>query len=257
MNRVYDLPDTEGPVTVTNGQGTRGAFGASDYVALQIRAVAYNDIGGASSEPETAVFTNVNTGGTGQFTDVHIFSCSGTTATRIVSAGAGDRADGGIRSMKIDGGKLVIDRNSASEGACCPTEATRQAYTLGGTKLAPSGSPAKRRIIQLSSGADTTEQPITFLLGTSGAVLFGDTGDAVPGGFNAAAGQKVTITVDAPPPGLPAATADLLQGTTVLLSVTAGTSGSAKLPAAGHYAVRFRPTAGGAGGGFDAELTIA
>jgi hypothetical protein len=257
MNRVYDLPDTDGPVTVTNGQGTRGEFGAGDYVALQVRGLAYNDIGGASPDPETAVFTNINTGGTGQFTDVHIFTCNGTTATRVVSAGSGDRADGGIRSMKIDGGKLVIDRNSASEGACCPTETTRQAYTLAGTKLTPSGAPAKRRIIQLSSGPDTAEQPITFLPGTSGAVLFGDTSDAGPGGFDAAAGQKVTITVDAPPPGLPAAAADLVQCKTVLLTVAAGTSGSATLPATGHYAVRFRPVSGGAGGSFDAELTIA
>jgi hypothetical protein len=256
MNRVYDLPDTEGPVTVTNGQGTRGTFGAGDYVALQIRGVAYNDIGGVSADPEMAVFTNVNTGGTGQFTDVHIFTCSGTTATRVVSAGSGDRADGGIRSMKIEASKLVIDRNSGSEGACCPTEATRQAYTLVATKLTPSGPPAKRRIVQLSSGSDATEQPITFLPGTSGAVLFGDTGDAGPGGFNAAAGQKVTITVDAPPPGLPGAVADLVQGPTVLVSVTAGTSGIATLPATGHYAVRFHAASGGADGSFDAEITI-
>jgi hypothetical protein len=244
MNRAYDLPDTEGPVTVSNGQGTRGAFGASDYVALQIRGTAYNDIGGASTGPEMVVFTNINTGGTGQFTDVHVFSCNGPTATRVVSAGSGDRADGGIRSMKIEGGKVVIDRNSGSEGACCPTEATRQAYSLIGAKLTPSGPPAKRRIVQLSAGPSTTEQPITFLRGTSGAVLFGDTGDAGPGGFDATAGQKVTIAVDAPPPGLPGA-------------VAAGTSGSATFPATGHYAVRFHPANGGAGGGFDAELTIA
>jgi hypothetical protein len=256
LNRTYDLPDTEGPVAVTNGQGTRGAFGASDYVALQIRGVEYNDIGGSSPEPEIAIFTNVNTGGTGQFTDVHIFTCSGSTVSRITSAGSGDRADGGIRSMKISGGKLVIDRNSAAEGACCPKETTRQAFTLNGTKLAPSGPAAKRLIVSLSNGSGGGEVPVTFLPGTTGAVLFGDTGDAGPGGFDASAGQKVTVSVDAPPAGLPAAVADVVQGATVLVSVTAGTTGSATLPATGHYAVRFRPAVTGAGGSFDAELTI-
>jgi hypothetical protein len=256
MNRIYDLPDTSGPVTVTNGQGTRGTFGSADYAALQVRGLEYNDIGGASAEPELAVWTNINTGGTGQFTDVHVFTCSGTTVTRIVSAGAGDRADGGVRAMRITGGKLVIDRFSASEGACCPVEATRQAYTLTGSALTASGPAEKRRIVPLDNGGGGTEVPVTFLPGTSGALLSGDTGSAGPGGFDAAAGQKVTISVDAPPPGLPAAVGELVQGTAVLLSVTAGTTGSATLPSTGHYAVRFKPAVSGAAGGFDAEMTI-
>jgi hypothetical protein len=256
MNRTYDLPDSGGPITVVNGQGIRGAFGSADYAALQIRGLEYNDIGGASAEPEMAVWTNINTGGTGQFTDVHVFTCSGSTATRIVSAGSGDRADNGVRAMKIIGGKLVIDRFTKAEAACCPTEATRQAFTLTGSTLAPSGAGANRKIIPLDNGGGGTEVAVTFLAGTSGALLFGDTGSAGPGGFDAAASQKVTIAVDAPPAGLPAAVGELLQGTTVLLSVTAGNSGSATLPATGHYTVKFRPVVAGAAGGFDAELTI-
>jgi hypothetical protein len=256
MNRTYDLPDSGGPIAVVNGQGTRGAFGSADYAALQIRGLEYNDFGGASAEPEMGVWTNINTGGTGQFTDVHVFTCSGTTVTRIVSAGSGDRADNGVRAMKIIGGKLVIDRFTKAEAACCPTEATRQAFTLTGSTLTPSGPGAKRKIIALDNGGGGGEVPITFLAGTSGALLFGDTGSAGPGGLDAGAGQKVTISVDAPPAGLPAAVGELVQGSTVLLSVTAGNSGSANLPAAGHYAVRFRPAVAGAAGGFDAELTI-
>jgi hypothetical protein len=218
--------------------------------------VATGNIGGVNGNAETAVFTNANTGGTGQFSDVHVFSCAGATVTRIVSAGVGDRADDGIRAMSMAGGKLYIDRFTDAAGACCPMAAVRQAFTLAGSSLVATGAPVKRKFMSLDPAAGETEIPISFLPGSSGALLFGDTASARPGGLNASAGQTFTIAVEAPAPGQPNVIVELLQGATVLGSTTSGGTTAVTLPTTGHYQLRVRPTTPGADAGFDLEITI-
>ncbi len=243
-------------VTVVDGQGTRGTPSAADYVALQVRAVATGDIGGTNSNAETAVFTNANTGGTGQLSDVHIFTCTGKTATRITSAGVGDRADDGVRAISISSGQLFIDRFTDATGACCPGAAIRQAFTLVGSTLSVGGAGAKRKFQTLDGDASTPEIPISFLPGTSGALVFGDTASARPGGLDASAGQRFTLVVEVAPPGLSNVVLELMQGTTVVATATSGGSISVILPAATHYRLRSRPAVAGADAGFDAEITI-
>ncbi len=253
-NFTFDLPDF-GAITVVSGQGVRGTPASADYAALQVRGTAIGDIGGVDAAAETAVHTNVNTGGTGQFTDVHVYRCTSGVATRIVSAGAGDRAFDGVRSVAIANGKLVIDRYTDAEGACCPTAAERQAFVLTGSTLVASGSPAKRRFIGLDTGAPAVEAPIAFLPGTSGAIISGGTGTASAGGFDASGGQTLRLVVEPASPGLTAAVIDIRQGTTVL-AIATSTPVSLVLPATGHYTLVARPATGTTSVPFDAEMTI-
>jgi hypothetical protein len=254
-NTTYNLPDW-GIVTVVDGQGTRGTPSSADYVALQVRAILTSDFGGVDGKAETAVFTNANTGGTGQLSDVQIFTCSGKNMTRITSAGVGDRADDGIRAISMSGGKLFIDRFTDASGACCPGAAVRQGFRLVGTTLSAVGPGAKRKFMTLDGAPAAAEIPISFLPGTSGALLFGDTATARPGGLDATGGQTLTLVVEPSPPGLPNVVIDLVRGATVIGSASSGGSLSVALPATAHYQLKSRPATPGADTGFDAEVTI-
>jgi hypothetical protein len=252
-NFTFDLADF-GKITATNGQGERGTRDSDDYAALQVRGVVAGDFGGVDGNAETAVFTNVNTGGTGQLSDVHIYSCAGTTATRLTSAGVGDRADEGVRGISIKDDALAIDRFTDAQGACCPTAVVRQGFRLNGGALSPIGSPAKRKYLSLEAGQ--TEIPISFLPGTSGAVFFGDTAVGSTGGFDAAAGQKLTLSLEPPYPNNGTVIIDVLMGDRVLVSVESGATKTIDLPAKAHYVLKPRPAAAGADAGYDGEMTI-
>jgi hypothetical protein len=252
-NFTFDLPDY-GKITVTNGQGERGTRDSADYAALQVRGVVAGDFGGVDGNAETAVFTNVNTGGTGQLSDVHIYSCSGTTATRLTSAGVGDRADDGVRGISIKDDALAIDRFTDAQGACCPTAVVRQGFRLSGGALSPFGYPAKRKYLSLEDGK--AEVPISFLPGTSGAVFFGDTAVGSTGGFDAAAGQKLTLSLEPPYPNNGTVFIDVLMGAKVLGSVESGATKTIELPATAHYMLKLRPSTAGADAGYDGEMTI-
>jgi hypothetical protein len=252
-NFTFDLPDF-GKITVTNGQGERGTRDSADYAALQVRGVVAGDLGGVDGNAETAVFTNVNTGGTGQLSDVQIYSCSGTTATRLTSAGVGDRADDGVRGISLNGDALAIDRFTDAQGACCPTAVVRQGFRLNGGALSPFGYPAKRKYLSLEDGK--AEVPISFLPGTSGAVFFGDTAVGSTGGFDAAAGQKLTVSLEPPYPNSGKVIIDVLAGTKVLGSVESGSTKTVELPAKAHYVLKPRPATAGVDAGYDGEMTI-
>ncbi len=252
-NFTFDLPDF-GKVTVTNGQGERGTRDSADYAALQVRGVVAGDFGGVDGNAETAVFTNLNTGGTGQLSDVHIYSCSGTTATRLTSAGVGDRADDGVRGIRMKDDALAIDRFTDAQGACCPTAVVRQGFRLNGGALSPVGSPAKRKYLSLED--EKSEVPISFLPGTSGAVFFGDTAIGSTGGFDAAAGQKLTLSLEPPYPNNGNVIIDVLMGDKVLGSVESGATKTIDLSAKAHYVLKPRPATVGADAGYDGEMTI-
>jgi hypothetical protein len=252
-NFTFDLPD-RGKVTIVDGQGVRGTPNSEDYAALQVREVVAGDFGGVDGNAETAVLTNVNTGGTGQFSDVHIYSCAGPTATRLVSAGEGDRAYDGVRGVSITDNTLFIDRFTDPQGACCPTATVRQGFKLNGGMLAPVGDPAKRKYLNLDAGGG--EVPISFLPGTSGADFFGDTATGSTAGFDAGAGQTLTLTLTPPYPGSGKVIIDVMSGAKVLDSVESGATKSISLASKGHYVLKPRPTTVGADAGYDGEMTI-
>lgn len=244
-------------VTATASQGERGVFGDADYVALQIRAVVAGDIGGGTGAPETAVSTNFSTGGTGQFSDVHVYTCAGGIPTRVTSAGTGDRAFDGVRTMSIEAGRLFIDRNTDAEGACCPTAAIRQGYVLNGSSLAPTGPAAKRKIMSLNTAVAVPEVTIAFLPGTSGAILIGETTAVRPGGVDAAGGQRVKVTVAPASAGTSPVAIDLVQGGAVLATATTTSAMNVVLPSTGHYQLSAHTVVVGApSASFEAELTI-
>jgi hypothetical protein len=240
-------------VTVKDGVGARGAPGDKYYVRAKVRAVAVGDIGGNNADAETMVFVDVDTGGDERLSDVHVLSCSPTAVIVMTSAGGGDRAYGGIRSIAIDDHKLLIDRYADDNGVCCPGAAARTTYVLSGTKLVAEGKPVVRRLTVM---AGTAAVPLGFFNSSSTALIMGETGTAQPAGFTAFAGQTVSLAVEPAGPDQSVVTIDVVQGAKVLGSATSGGSTKVKLVADGYYELVAHAATAGANAHFDGDVTI-
>jgi hypothetical protein len=251
-NFTYYLPDYE-LVTVKDGVGARGAPGDKYYVRAKVRAIAVGDIGGKNADAETMVFIDADTGGDERLSDVHVLSCSPTAVIVMTSAGGGDRAYGGIRSIAVDDHKLLIDRYAEDNGVCCPGAAARTTYVLSGTKLVAEGKPVVRKLTVM---AGTAAVPLGFFNSSSTALIMGETGKAQPAGFTAFAGQTVSLKVEPAGPDESAVAIDVVQGAKVLGSASSGGSTKVKLVADGYYELVARAATAGANARFDGDVTI-
>lgn len=251
-NFTYYLPDYE-LVTVQNGVGARGAPGDKYYVRAKVRAIAVGDIGGQNADAETVVFIDADTGGDERLSDVHVLSCSPTAVTIMTSAGGGDRAYGGIRSIVIEDHKLLIDRYADDNGVCCPGAAARTTYVLSGTKLVAEGKPVVRKLTVMAGAAAV---PLGFFNNSSTALIMGETDKTQPAGFTAFAGQTVSLTLEPAGPDQSAVTIDVVQGAKVLGSASSGVSTKVKLVVDGYYELVARTVTAGANARFDGDVTI-
>jgi hypothetical protein len=251
-NFTYYLPDYE-LVTVKNGVGARGAPGDKYYVRAVVRAIVVGDIGGKNSDAETVVFIDADTGGDERLSDVHVISCSPTAVTVMTSAGGGDRAYGGIRSIAIEDHKLLVDRYADDNGVCCPGAAARTTYVLSEKKLVAEGKPVVRKLTVMAGAAAV---PLGFFNNSSTALIMGETGKAQPVGFTAFAGQTVSLAVEPAGPDQSAVTVDIVQGAKVLGSATSGGSTQVKLEADGYYELVARAATAGTNARFDGDVTI-
>lgn len=252
-NFRYYFPDY-GIVTVADGVGTRSAPGTLGYVSIQIRDVAIGNIGGPDANAETAILAMAETGKEGRYTDVYVFTCSPAAAvTLTTSAGSGDRAYGGIRSIAIVEGKLVLDRYADDQGACCPGAISRQAFSLDGTVLTAAGPPNVKKYTAANAPGPVA---ISFFSNTSTAAIGGDTTHAKPAGLVAYAGQRLKVAVLPNVIGENPVTIDVMHEAALLGSVKSGSATVLTLPADGYYELKARATTPGAEGAFDAEVTI-
>jgi hypothetical protein len=251
-NFTYYLPDYE-LVTVEDGIGARGDPGDKYYVRAIVRAIAVGDIGGDDDDVETVVFIDADTDGEQRLSDVHVLSCTPKAVTIATSAGGGDRAYGGIRSIAIQGGKLLVDRYTDDNGVCCPAAAARTTYTLSGTELVAEDKPLIRKLTVMDGAAAV---PLGFFNNSSTALVMGDASTGKPAGFTAFAGQTVSLTLEPAGPDQSAVTLEILQGTTVLGGTVSGSSAKVKLVADGYYELVARPATPGASARFDGEVTI-
>lgn len=165
-----------------------------DYVDrfyFKVFQIKYGDLTGDKVD-EAVVLTTCNTGGTGQFTEGFIYSIKAGKTVLLARIPGGDRADGGLREAKVEGGMLSIDFNDSENngGACCPEGTITQKLKLQGAKLIEVGVPVKRDLFP--------RQEVTFARGSSGTSVKLDL--PVEAGkrlvLGARAGQTLTVTLD-------------------------------------------------------------
>jgi hypothetical protein len=135
-----------------------------DRMYFTITNVTYGDVNGDQSE-DALILTICNTGGTGQFSEGFIYGMKDGKPELLSRIEGGDRADGGLRSAKVENGLLVVERNGAGEtgGACCPEFVVTSKYRLEGKNLKQIGGDSKREIYP--------PQRVHFEKGTSGTFV--------------------------------------------------------------------------------------
>jgi hypothetical protein len=143
LNFTYRPACREGkvPVTVRNGVFEKGEP-AADRMIFMVVSVHLGDLTG-DRQPEAVVVTYCNTGGSGGFTEGHIFDISGKQPVEIAKLPAGDRAFGGIVGIRILPPELRVTR-AQGDAACCPKQFVTNAYKIENGKLVEAGPAVSR-----------------------------------------------------------------------------------------------------------------
>lgn len=144
-NRTYQFGD-EGPWTVVDGEynfaydsdgnPVPGDYQAKDdeYVergSFSVGTPLFGDLTGDGAE-EAVLVTYFDGGGTGRFTSVNVFGMKDGKAVEIGGIPGGDRADGGIDGVVLDGAKVMVDRYATQSGACCPDTLVHETWKWNG-----------------------------------------------------------------------------------------------------------------------------
>jgi hypothetical protein len=214
-------------VKVKNGEFTseKQEEGYVDRFYFRVFVIAYGDVTG--DRVDDAVMLSVcNTGGTGNFTEGFVYSMKRGRPALVTRIPGGDRADGGLRDVKIEGGLIVLEYNDPEKtaGACCPEGIVTQKLRLTGKKLVEVGAPVKHDLFPT--------QRVSFARGASSATVnltipFNEGARLIVG---ARAGQTLTFSVNNDKIYF-----RLLGDTEV---TTNATGFQAKLPSNGHYTIQ-------------------
>lgn len=153
-------------ITVKNGEFSteKQEDGYVDRFYFNVVSITYGDLNGDDSE-EAVVLTVCNTGGTGNFSEGFVYTLKGDKPALFATIPGGDRADGGLRSARVDSGQLVVESNDPGEngGACCPQVVVTSRYDVSSGNLKQVGKEERRDLFP--------SQRVSFPKGTSGTTI--------------------------------------------------------------------------------------
>jgi hypothetical protein len=222
----YCAGDEATKITVKNGEYSKETKEAdyTDRLYFNVDAPTYGDINGDNSE-EAIVLSVCNTGGTGQFSEGFVFTMKNGKPALLTRIGGGDRADGGIRSAKVENGLLMVERNDEGEsgGACCPEFSITTKYKWNGKDLQEAGTSPRKALYP--------EERVSFPKGATKTTLKLTVDDIKRYVLGARAGQTLKVSIDTG-----GATLSLVKGEA---DVTDGTNSfSAHLSESGDFTIQ-------------------
>ncbi len=120
-------------------------------VCMHIRGVTFGDIDSDGQE-EALLVVSTNLGGAGTTIYGYIFGLDKGSPVLRATIEGGDRGEGGIESMKVEDGHVVVRRFAVSTsdlngGACCPNRIEIERWRWVGNELVQVGTP---RVIRRS-----------------------------------------------------------------------------------------------------------
>ena len=116
----YGLGEPE-TITVRDGEFAREIKDDPlNPLYFSIVDVVYGDVT-RDGQDDAVVRTVLSGGGSGSFSDATIYTMRGGKPVAIWSLGVGDRANGGIHDVRIENGRIVVERyGHENSGDCCP-----------------------------------------------------------------------------------------------------------------------------------------
>ncbi|MCA9676671.1 MAG: hypothetical protein H6708_21395 [Kofleriaceae bacterium] len=151
QNFTYDL-GSDGTYTVANGMfefsydadGNVIPAGAAQpdpdgYVEqgwFQVAAPVYGDVTGDGVE-EALIQSELNSGGTGRFSAIAVYGMRDGAPVVIGGIPGGDRGDGGIYDVNVEGGLAIVKRLHSldEDGACCPSKVQVEHWRWDGSRF--------------------------------------------------------------------------------------------------------------------------
>jgi hypothetical protein len=142
QNRTYVL-DELGPVAVTHGHAEFGisddnkaVVAGAENGSYEVAPPLFVDVDGDGIE-DVVISSVLSTGGTGHFSDIRILTMRAGKLVELAAIPGGDRGDGGIRHVALDGNAVIVDRNVLAEGdgVCCPSGAQRERWVWRGGEM--------------------------------------------------------------------------------------------------------------------------
>lgn len=131
---VGKLGDASKSFTLRKGKldPTRNKTGMVEEMGVNLQSIAYGDATGDGVE-DAMVVLSIVTGGSAIPHATYIFALENGKPKLLWALYTGDRADGGLRQVYAENGKLVIEQYSNPDplgGECpaCPTHFTRTRY---------------------------------------------------------------------------------------------------------------------------------
>jgi hypothetical protein len=150
-NFTYDVQifETKEKLKVKDGSFDRNTEDDKLYFSIEVES--YGDLDGDGKE-EAVVTSIMNTGGTGNFSSGMIWTMKGGKPVILTEFEGGDRAYGGLVSVKIINKELIVVRNDVGEagGACCPEFHITSKYKWNGKELVQVGEDVRREIYPLN-----------------------------------------------------------------------------------------------------------
>ena len=135
QNRTYVL-DELGPVTVKAGSAElslsddhKAVESGADTGSYRVAPPLFADVNGDGIE-DAIISSVLGTGGTGQFSEIRIYTIRAAGIVELAAIPGGDRGDGGISRVALDGNAVIVDRNVLAEGdgVCCASGAQRERW---------------------------------------------------------------------------------------------------------------------------------
>jgi hypothetical protein len=168
-NFIYEplcVGDEAKKITVKNGEffEEKEMDGYTERFYFKASPAEYGDLNG-DGQDEAVVLSVCSTGGTGNFSEGFIYEMKNSKPRLLARIEGGDRADGGLRSARVENGVLVVESNEPGEfgGACCPEFVLTTRYKLRGDKLIVTGKPERRELYP--------KQRVNFPRGSSGTTF--------------------------------------------------------------------------------------
>ncbi len=117
-------PDrTQTMFTLRRGQlpATRDKYGIITKMGVSLASIGYGDVTGDGGE-ETIIVLSIQTGGSALPNVVYVYTWRDERPFLLWSFVTGDRADGGLRRVRAENGKLLLELYSPidKKGDCCP-----------------------------------------------------------------------------------------------------------------------------------------